>query len=255
MSCAACDKPMKRTRNSAPQGRACCRPCRRLARGVAPDAPAKEQARTCAFCQSPFYSKEMPAKFCSRACSSRWGAKARTFHPEGSKSRHAQRHRSAPGLSCSQQKALLVRWQRQARTCSYCSNQATTIDHVIPLIRGGTNFEGNLAPACRSCNSSKNQWLLTEWRTGRRCAPAVYVLPTPPRIKKPKPTPEPRPLRPCRICSVVFQPASAAVRTCSPACSYEYTKRHVRESYRAKVGLPPTWDVPTKPQLRTLEVA
>ncbi len=31
-----------------------------------------------------------------------------------------------------------------------------TVDHVIPLSRGGTNWPANLRPACRSCNSSKN---------------------------------------------------------------------------------------------------
>jgi 5-methylcytosine-specific restriction endonuclease McrA len=31
-----------------------------------------------------------------------------------------------------------------------------TIDHVIPLSQGGTNWPANLRPACRSCNSSKD---------------------------------------------------------------------------------------------------
>jgi 5-methylcytosine-specific restriction endonuclease McrA len=39
-----------------------------------------------------------------------------------------------------------------------------TIDHIVPLARGGTNYEGNLTPACRPCNSSKGTLLLVEWR-------------------------------------------------------------------------------------------
>lgn len=30
-----------------------------------------------------------------------------------------------------------------------------TIDHVIPLSKGGTNWPANLRPACRPCNSGK----------------------------------------------------------------------------------------------------
>lgn len=39
--------------------------------------------------------------------------------------------------------------------CYLCGTEANTIDHVIPLARGGTNWAANLRPACRSCNSRK----------------------------------------------------------------------------------------------------
>jgi 5-methylcytosine-specific restriction endonuclease McrA len=48
--------------------------------------------------------------------------------------------------------------------CFFCSNKADTIDHVIPLSRGGTHGIGNLLPACRSCNSSKSSRLIMEWK-------------------------------------------------------------------------------------------
>lgn len=48
----------------------------------------------------------------------------------------------------------------------YCGSAVETIDHVIPLVRGGTNYEGNLAPCCRVCNSSKGGLLVSEWKTG-----------------------------------------------------------------------------------------
>ncbi|MEU4427510.1 HNH endonuclease [Actinoplanes sp. NPDC024001] len=42
------------------------------------------------------------------------------------------------------------------------------MDHVIPVALGGRHAIGNLAPACRGCNNSKNDDLLIEWcvRTG-----------------------------------------------------------------------------------------
>ena len=50
--------------------------------------------------------------------------------------------------------------------CEVCggSGLAETVDHVVPLALGGTNYEGNLAPACRRCNARKNALLLIEWR-------------------------------------------------------------------------------------------
>lgn len=43
--------------------------------------------------------------------------------------------------------------------CFYCDDLATTIDHAIPLARGGQHVIGNLLPACVSCNSQK--WTMT----------------------------------------------------------------------------------------------
>lgn len=48
--------------------------------------------------------------------------------------------------------------------CTYCgTTENITIDHVMPLSRGGKHEADNLAPACFSCNSSKSNRLLSEW--------------------------------------------------------------------------------------------
>lgn len=39
--------------------------------------------------------------------------------------------------------------------CAYCGKAADTIDHIIPLCRGGSNAFDNLVPACRRCNTKK----------------------------------------------------------------------------------------------------
>jgi 5-methylcytosine-specific restriction endonuclease McrA len=43
--------------------------------------------------------------------------------------------------------------------CHYCEKRfapsALTMDHVVPLARGGTSTEGNLVPACPECNRDK----------------------------------------------------------------------------------------------------
>lgn len=50
--------------------------------------------------------------------------------------------------------------------CAYCANQNAelTQDHVIPLSRGGQHEIGNVVPSCKSCNSSKGNKLLGEWK-------------------------------------------------------------------------------------------
>jgi 5-methylcytosine-specific restriction protein A len=52
-------------------------------------------------------------------------------------------------------------WKRQldAGICHYCQKKflpkELTMDHLVPLARGGQSVKNNLVPACRECNSSK----------------------------------------------------------------------------------------------------
>jgi 5-methylcytosine-specific restriction protein A len=43
--------------------------------------------------------------------------------------------------------------------CHYCARKFAakdlTMDHVMPLARGGTSTQGNIVAACRECNASK----------------------------------------------------------------------------------------------------
>lgn len=39
--------------------------------------------------------------------------------------------------------------------CVYCGGPAPTVDHIVPVSKGGTSEWSNLAAACKSCNSSK----------------------------------------------------------------------------------------------------
>lgn len=49
--------------------------------------------------------------------------------------------------------------------CFYCqSADKITLDHVVPISRGGRHSIGNLVAACSSCNSSKNNRFITEWK-------------------------------------------------------------------------------------------
>lgn len=49
-------------------------------------------------------------------------------------------------------------WWREEQLelgCAYCEAPADTMDHVVPISLGGPTRPENMAPACRSCNSTK----------------------------------------------------------------------------------------------------
>lgn len=54
--------------------------------------------------------------------------------------------------------------------CSYCRKRRfLTVDHMIPLSRGGANTRANLTAACRPCNSGKKRLTPEEWSIWKEC--------------------------------------------------------------------------------------
>lgn len=43
--------------------------------------------------------------------------------------------------------------------CHYCGQKFAakelTMDHIVPVARGGTSTQGNIVPACKDCNAKK----------------------------------------------------------------------------------------------------
>ena len=60
-------------------------------------------------------------------------------------------------------------WKRRCAkgVCHYCGRttpaRALTMDHVVPLARGGRSTKGNVVPACKDCNNRKKSLLPMEW--------------------------------------------------------------------------------------------
>lgn len=56
-------------------------------------------------------------------------------------------------------KSAWWRQQVQAGVCHYCGRkvgaEALTLDHVVPVARGGCSTKGNVVPACAACNQEK----------------------------------------------------------------------------------------------------
>ncbi len=53
--------------------------------------------------------------------------------------------------------------------CAYCGKRVPpkelTLDHKIPLIRGGLSTRSNCVPACADCNQHKQNLPAEVWRT------------------------------------------------------------------------------------------
>lgn len=50
-------------------------------------------------------------------------------------------------------------WKRKcaAGVCHHCGEQfpasALTMDHLVPIVRGGKSTKGNVVPSCKPCNT------------------------------------------------------------------------------------------------------
>ena len=60
-------------------------------------------------------------------------------------------------------------WKRRLAKgrCYYCgrptSPKELTMDHVVPISRGGKSSKANVVPCCKECNNAKKQLLPIEW--------------------------------------------------------------------------------------------
>lgn len=53
--------------------------------------------------------------------------------------------------------------KRSAGICHHCGGRFTptelTMDHLVPVIRGGKSTKGNLVPSCKDCNARRRHTL------------------------------------------------------------------------------------------------
>lgn len=60
-------------------------------------------------------------------------------------------------------------WKRRVARgiCHYCggrfSPKELTMDHIVPISKGGKSTRGNVAPCCKECNTKKKSKLLMDW--------------------------------------------------------------------------------------------
>ena len=60
-------------------------------------------------------------------------------------------------------------WKRRLAkgVCYYCGQSSPprelTMDHIVPISRGGKSIKGNVVPCCKECNNNKKYLLPMEW--------------------------------------------------------------------------------------------
>lgn len=60
-------------------------------------------------------------------------------------------------------------WQQKLAQglCYYCGQQVKpselTMDHIVPIARGGQSSKGNVVTTCKECNNRKKSMLPIEW--------------------------------------------------------------------------------------------
>jgi hypothetical protein len=75
--------------------------------------------------------------------------------------RRAGRVASFAPLTSKQKEQVFAVWRN---CCAYCgSAEKLSVDHVLPLIRGGLDEVSNILPACRFCNTSKRDHHVESW--------------------------------------------------------------------------------------------
>jgi 5-methylcytosine-specific restriction endonuclease McrA len=83
--------------------------------------------------------------------------------------------RGDPRLSRDYKKFRLQVLARDQWSCFYCSQPASTVDHIIPISKAPDlviNFE-NAVACCQSCNSSKGSRNQASF-LGRKATPPVF---------------------------------------------------------------------------------
>lgn len=110
--------------------------------------------------------KEHPEerKASSRASCAKWYG----LHPEQyvvhSSKRRTAKYANTPIGEMLMSTEWLAILAEAAGHCHYCDKEAKlTLDHVIPLSRGGKHSKDNVVAACVHCNCSKGKQTLEEW--------------------------------------------------------------------------------------------
>jgi 5-methylcytosine-specific restriction endonuclease McrA len=128
---------------------------------------AAKPVRHCGECGAALpIAANVRRRFCSRRCIN---ARALRLWPErrlAANRRRRGRIRAAgsPGVTGRDWTRLI---RRYCGRCAYCGTSGPmTMDHVVPIARGGRHAIGNVLPACFPCNAAKRDDFLAHWRRG-----------------------------------------------------------------------------------------
>ncbi len=206
LPCARCGKLMWRGPNSLPEGQGVCKSCRR----EKPQPYKSRESRNCPVCGAQFQVlPRRTQRACSQACSRRLPGPCddcgelttRGHNKEGrfcegcaqarrrAKTRAKNHQRRMAGRTSDITAAYERRLRAKARRCPLCSVRLTNrpdlpnskhLDHIVPVVIGGTNTIGNVRIICRTCNLTRPKdgsdlggYQLTLWAQDAAFASAI----------------------------------------------------------------------------------
>jgi len=94
-------------------------------------------------------------------------ARANPERRRATQQRRIARQKRAAGVEHTTAAMIRLRAEMFGCRCRYCGGPYETIDHRIPLARGGSHWPANLVPACKSCNFGKGTKTEREFLSGR----------------------------------------------------------------------------------------
>lgn len=137
-----------------------------------PDGNVSAYCKPCQVIKSGVFAREWPKKNRekSRAATKRHSDNHPEWAREKSK-RYRERHPELVKMRSDiyrlkQIGGFEAQYQQQDGKCGYCGcnlNGAYEVDHIHPLIKGGTNDPSNLMVCCSPCNDQKGSRSLAEW--------------------------------------------------------------------------------------------
>jgi 5-methylcytosine-specific restriction endonuclease McrA len=158
VSCSWCERSLETTVRTVERHkgvRYCSPACKGQARAAITRhrrASAKP-ARRCLHCGSSMpQAMRADARYCSATCNS---------------AAHQQTRKASAKVGARQSRidraSIIERDEGRCHICGgFPGESELTLDHIVPLARGGKHTHENLAVACLSCNCAKGARLLTE---------------------------------------------------------------------------------------------
>jgi 5-methylcytosine-specific restriction endonuclease McrA len=98
-----------------------------------------------------------------------WKARVRDYeqrHPLKVRAwQRLKKHKDAPGRFTAEDLTTLFVKQDSRCICGKHLPGDWTIDHIVPISRGGTHWPNNIQLLCMPCNVAKGQKTMAEWRS------------------------------------------------------------------------------------------
>ena len=114
----------------------------------------------CKICNKEFIKQHFNQRYCSEECRHIAKRNSQKKYRKTEKGKLNNRKQKFMRRTMKPVDKLVLKKLMEQSICYYCGKEITglkTIDHKIPVSRGGNNKGNNLVLCCKHCNSQKNE--------------------------------------------------------------------------------------------------